>query len=92
MGSIRRPFVEPAAFLEVGQEIRTVVPSAQLRSEPADALVGLACNGSAALIAVGAALAANRRRRRRRAIPAVGAQVLHLAPTTAERRHMSRAA
>ena len=93
--SLRRPFGEPTVIespaLDVGHQVRTVAPRAQLRPDAAAALVGLACNGAAALIALGAALAANRRRRRARAIPAAGAQVLHLAPPTAERR-LSRAA
>jgi len=44
------------------------------------------------MIALGAALAAGRRRRRGRAIPAGGAQVLHLAPPAVEQRSVSRAA
>ena len=83
--SIRRPFVELSA-----PGLRTNAPTAQPRPAAADSLLGLACNGAAALIALGAALAASRRRRRRGALPA--AQVLHLQPPAVERRHISRAA
>jgi Peptidase family M23 len=86
-GSIRRPFVE----LEASGS-RPAAPSAQPRPEPAGSLVGLACNGAAALFALGAALAARRRRRREGTLPAAGAQVLHLAPPAVERRRVSRAA
>lgn len=85
--SIRRPFVEPAALGS-----RTAAPSAQPRPDSAVSVVGLVCNGATALCALGAALAASRRRRRGRAIPAAGAQVLHLAPPVVERRRVSRAA
>jgi pyruvate/2-oxoglutarate dehydrogenase complex dihydrolipoamide acyltransferase (E2) component len=86
-GSIRRPFVEPAA-----SGSRTAAPSAQPRPGSAVPVDGLVCNGVAALCAVGAALAAGRRRRRSRAIPDAGAEVLRLPPSGAERRHLSRAA
>ena len=85
-GSLRRPFVEPAA-----SESRASPPAARPRLDT-DALVGLACNGTAALVAVAAALAASRRRRRAHAIPVAGGQVLHLAPPATGRRHVSRAA
>jgi hypothetical protein len=84
--SLRRPFVEPVAT-----EARAAAPAAQPRPD-IDALVGLACNGAAALVAVAAALAASRRCRRARAIPVAGGQVLHLAPPAVVRRHVSRAA
>jgi len=85
--SLRRPFVEPAR-----SESRTPAPRVQPRQDASDSPVGLACNGAAAMIALGAALAAGRRRRRGRAIPAGGAQVLHLAPPAVEQRSVSRAA
>jgi hypothetical protein len=86
-GSIRRPFVEPAA-----SGSRTAAPSAPPRPGSAVPVVGLVCNGVAALCAVGAAVTAGRRRRRSRAIPDAGAEVLRLPPPGAERRHLSRAA
>jgi pyruvate/2-oxoglutarate dehydrogenase complex dihydrolipoamide acyltransferase (E2) component len=86
-GSIRRPFVEPAA-----SGSRTAAPSAPPRPGSAVPVVGLVCNGVAALCAVGAAVTAGRRRRRSRAIPDAGAGVLRLPPPGAERRHLSRAA
>ena len=85
--SIRRPIVEPAALGS-----RTVAPTAQRLPDSPLSVVGLVCNGTAALCAVGAALAASRRRRREGAIPAGGAQVLQLAPSVLDRHHVSRAA
>jgi peptidase M23-like protein len=86
-GSIRRPFVEPAALGS-----RTAGLGAQPLAGSSVSVVGLVCNGAAALCAVGAALAASRRRRCGDAIPVARAQVLHLAPPPAERRCVSRAA
>jgi hypothetical protein len=78
-----RPVVETAAshepaVLDAGHEIRPSVPVAESRPEPSGSLLGLVCNGAAALIAIGAALAAHPRRRRLRANPTMSAQVLHL--------------
>jgi hypothetical protein len=86
-GSIRRPFAEVSA---AGS--RTVQSSAQPRADEAESLLGLACNGAAALIAFGAAFAASRRRRPGSALRAASAQVVCLAPPAVERRHVSRAA
>jgi Peptidase family M23 len=89
--SLRRPLDEP---IEVGTVRRIVpgVPIAQARSEAPDSLLGLACNGAAALMAVGAALTVGRRRRRRQTTPLAGAQLLHLPRPAGARRHVSRAA
>jgi hypothetical protein len=89
--SIRRPLDEPAsvgADRRLGPDATTAPPQGQAP----ESLLGLVCNGAAALIAVGAALSAGRRRRRGRAIPAVGAQLLHLPRSASERRHVSRVA
>ncbi|HEX3237887.1 MAG TPA: M23 family metallopeptidase [Gaiellaceae bacterium] len=86
-GSIRRPFVEPMAL---GSP--TAAPSARPRPAATVSVVGLVCNGVAALCALGAALAASRRRRRGQAIPAAGVQVLRLAAPETEPRCVSRAA
>jgi hypothetical protein len=85
--SIRRMFVE-----QTGSRLETDAPSTRPRTAAAGSLLGLACNGAAALIALGAAFAASRTRRRGCVLPAAGAQVLHIAPAPAERRHVSRAA
>lgn len=86
MSASRRPVVETAApetptGLDAGHEFRPSVHRVQLQPQPRDdspALVGLVCNGAAALVAIGAALAAARRRRRYLARPIAVAQVLHL--------------
>jgi hypothetical protein len=82
--SSRRPVVEPAApkpiGLDAGHAIRPTVPGAQPRREPSTPLLGLMCNGAAALIALGVALAAHRRRRRLHTSPIASAEVLHLPP------------
>jgi Peptidase family M23 len=91
--SLRRPLDEPAGVGTV-RPVGPGMPTAQPRSEASDSLLGLACNGAAALVAVGAALTAGRRcrRRRRHAIPVTVAQVLHLPRPVGERPHVSRAA
>lgn len=89
--SLRRPLDEPTR-IGVGRRLGPGAPMAQPRTEAPDSLLGLACNGAAALVAVGAALTAGRRRRRRPVIPMTGAQVLHLPRPVGRRRHVSRAA
>jgi peptidase M23-like protein len=87
--SIRRPLVEPTG-LGVSHELRSRMPSAELRHQPSSPLLGLVSNGAAALCALGAALVASRRRRRWNASPP--ARVLHLPRSAAVDRHVSRAA
>jgi Peptidase family M23 len=85
--SSRRPVVETAApvepsGLDAGHEIRSSKPAAQPAqpsAPPSRALLPLLCNGVAALVALGAALAAGGRRRRRLGTsPITAAQVLEL--------------
>lgn len=90
--ALRRPLAEPApsqgARLDAGRGIRSTAGGEQRARKPSDSLPGLLCNLLAALVAVGAALAA---RRRRRPVDA-GAPVLHLPRATAGRRRLQRAA
>ncbi len=90
--ALRRPFAEPAASeptrLDDGREIRRTFRAAQAVREPSDSLPGLLCNVLAALVAVGAAVAAQRRRRPLDA----GAPVLHLPRAQAECGRLQRAA
>ena len=94
--SSRRPVVEPAAprpiGLDAGHAIRPSVLPERARRDPSRPVLGLVCNGAAALVAVGAAIVAGRRRRRRRTHQAVGAQVLQLAQPAVAHRRFSRAA
>jgi hypothetical protein len=94
--SSRRPVVEPAApepiGLDTGHAVRPTAHAAPPRLRPSEPVLGLVCNGVAALFALGAALAAGRRRRRMEPRPALGAQILHLARPAAEHRRVSRAA
>jgi hypothetical protein len=85
--SSRRPVVETAASaepsgLEAGHEIRSTKPAAQPAqpsAPPSSALLPLLCNGVAALVALGAALAVGGRRRRRLSTsPIAAAKVLEL--------------
>ena len=87
--SIRRALVDPTG-LDAGHEISSHTPLAQPRHQPPGPLLGLVCNGAAALGALGAALAASRRRRRRNA--SAPARVLHLPRPAGADRHVSRAA
>jgi hypothetical protein len=89
--SLRRPLDAPTG-VGSGRWLGPGAPIADPRSEAPDSLLGLACNGAAAAVAVGAALVAGRRRRRRHAIPVTVAQVLLLPRPAGERRHLSRAA
>ena len=88
---LRRPVVEPIG-LDAGHTIRPAVPLRQPRREPSGSLFGLGCNGAAALVALGAAVAAGRRRRRLIRNPSATAQVLHLPPAAVVHRRFSRAA
>jgi hypothetical protein len=83
---VRRSLEEPSV-INSSHEFRASASPA-----PPGALFGLVCNWVAALMAVGAALAAGRRRRCSSAIPTVAAEVLHLPRPLAEDRRMSRAA
>jgi hypothetical protein len=91
----QRPVVEPAAHepigLDAGHATRPHIPFARPRCGPSRPVLGLLCNGAAALFALGAAFVVGRRRRLT-ASPASGAQVLHLARPPFERRRFSRAA
>lgn len=87
--SIRRTLVDPAG-LRTGPEFHSHMPSVEARDEPSRPLLGLVCNGVAALCALGAAVAASRRRRRQNASPP--ARVQHLPRPAGMERHMSRAA
>jgi hypothetical protein len=94
-GAVQRPVVKTAApaepsVLRVGHEPRSSEHVAQPVSSPrapSGPLLGLACNGAAALVALGAALAAARRRRHRGKtdLPTV-AEVLQLPPRAVEQR------
>jgi hypothetical protein len=94
--SFRRPVVEPATLeplgLDTGHTIRPTPRAARLGPRALGPVLGLVCNGAAALFALGAALVAGRRRRRMQPSPASGTQVLHLARPAAEHRRLSRAA
>ena len=87
--AIRRPLVEPTGF-GGGHELSSYRPLAQPWRRRFSPLLGLLCNGAAALCATGAALAAGRRRHRRNAI--APARVWHLHPPACANRHVSRAA
>jgi hypothetical protein len=91
--SFRRPIVEPAAPRPIGLDARHDRPSAHVappRRKPSSPLLGLVCNGAAALFALGAVLAA--RRRRSNTSPTVSAEVLRLPLPEDEPRQVSRAA
>lgn len=85
--SLRRPLEEPSSPA-VGPRPVLEAPLSQVRRGSPDSLLGLVCNWAAALIALGAALAAARRRRDSNA----NAQVLHLPRPAAAHRRLSRAA
>jgi pyruvate/2-oxoglutarate dehydrogenase complex dihydrolipoamide acyltransferase (E2) component len=95
----RRPVVEAAAphepvDLDAGHELRPKVGEPRVELQPREdpsVLPGLVCNGVAALVAVGAALAAARRRRHGLTLTEAGAQVLHL-PRPTLHRNVRRAA
>jgi Peptidase family M23 len=87
--SVRRPLEEPTA---IDQQFDSGAPIARPKAEPTDSLLGLVCNGAAALVALGAALVASRRRRRTAGITPAGAQLLRLPRPEVERRPVSRAA
>jgi len=87
-GAIRRPLADPIG-LDAEKEV-SATPLVQPRNQPPARLLGLVCNGAAALCALGAALAANRRRRRRNASASV--PVLRLPRPAVVNRHLSRAA
>ena len=87
--AIRRPLVEATGF-GVGHELSSYMPLVQPLQRPSGQLLGLLCNGAAALCATGAALAAGRRRHRRNA--RAPAHVLHLPTPACANRHVSRAA
>jgi hypothetical protein len=100
-GSAARPVVETAApaeptRLDAGHEIDSSVPvreSAPTRTPAPGLPLPLILNGSAAVVAVGAALVAARGRRRRRIAGTTAvAQVFRLPLRTAETRPESRAA
>jgi hypothetical protein len=91
----RRPVVETAAPVEpaglgAGHETRSRVPDPDVAALPARApgtLLALALNGVAALLALGAALAAHRRRGRTPATSAAATgRVLHLPQLHVEQR------
>jgi hypothetical protein len=94
--SSRRPVVEPAVptppGLDTGHAIRPTVTAAQPRRSASNAVLGLLCNGTAALVAAGAAFSAGRRRRHLRLSPVLGAQLLRLERADAGYRRFSRAA
>jgi hypothetical protein len=81
--------VEPTG-LDAGHEVGPsgpVAESQRSRRQASSTLLGLALNAAAALVALGAALAAGRRRRRGLgASPIAAAQVLRLPQRAAERR------
>jgi hypothetical protein len=87
--AIRRPLIEPTDF-GAGHELSSYTPLVQPWRRRSGPLLGLLCNGAAALCATGAALAAGRRRHRRNA--SAPARVLHLQPPAHANRHVSRAA
>jgi hypothetical protein len=82
----RRPVVEAAApqeqaDLDAGHESRPSVDTASVARHPhedSSVVLGVVCNGAAALVAIAAAIAAARRRRRDLARGISEAQVLHL--------------
>jgi hypothetical protein len=88
----RRPVVEPArsAGLDTGLETKPTTELLRPRHGSSGALLGLLCNGLAALVAVTAALAVARSRRRRPA--SAIADVLELPRAVFDRRNDRRAA
>ncbi|HZT84625.1 MAG TPA: peptidoglycan DD-metalloendopeptidase family protein [Gaiellaceae bacterium] len=92
---MERPAAETSAPLEPpalgsGHEPRSSEPAPQpaaIRPVSSEALLGLACNGAAALVALSAALATARgRRRRARRTPPTVAEVVQLPPRRVEHR------